>query len=161
MQHVSSLLRMASEPVLLARVKLTMAADPAVEHPLIAPANIDLNGRLIPAQAAGQTMREAVGHACDRLRIRLGRTAQNLGGDPGGQPAGEPGEWRLAHETPDEPPPTPNRWTTTSTCSQRSQPARTASWTGPETGTGWRWPTRGNLMYHRHDGHYGLIGPAG
>ena len=103
MQQVSSLPRMAPEPVLFARVKLTMAADPAVEHPVIAQANIDLNGRLIGAQAAGQTMREAVGHACDRLRIRLGRAAQNWAAIRGGQPAGEPGEWRLAHETPDEP----------------------------------------------------------
>jgi len=49
--RVSSLLRMASEPVLFARVKLTMAADPAVERPAVAQLNIDLNGRLIRAQA--------------------------------------------------------------------------------------------------------------
>ena len=41
MQRVSSLPRMAPEPVLFARVKLTMAADPAVERPVIVQANID------------------------------------------------------------------------------------------------------------------------
>lgn len=129
-QRVSSLLRVASEPVLFARVKLTMAADPALERPAIAQVNIDLNGRLVRAQAAGETMREAVEHACDRLRIRLERAARNWAAIRGGQPAPGPGEWRhqnmpaprlpyfprppgertvirhksytLAHETPDE-----------------------------------------------------------
>ena len=50
----------ASEPVLFARVKLTMSADPAVERPAVAQVNIDLNERLIRAQAAGATMRETI-----------------------------------------------------------------------------------------------------
>ena len=75
--QVSSLLRVASEPVLFARVKLTMAADPAVGRPAIAQASVDLNGRLVRAQAAGGTMREAVEHACGRLRIRLEHAARN------------------------------------------------------------------------------------
>ncbi len=75
--RVGSLLKAASEPVLFARVKLTMAADPAVERPAIAQVSADLNGRLLRAQAAGRTMREAVEHACDRLRIRLERAARN------------------------------------------------------------------------------------
>jgi hypothetical protein len=117
---------MAPEPVLLARVKLTMAADPAVEHPLIAQANIDLNGRLIPARAAGQTMREAVGHACDRLRIRLGRAAQNWAVIRAASRRASlvSGGWRTRPRM--SRPPTPNWWTTASTCSPRSQPARTA-----------------------------------
>ena len=76
--RVSSLLQAASEPVLFARVKLTMSADPAVERPAIAQVSADLNGRLVRAQAAGATMREAVEHACGRLRIRLERSARNL-----------------------------------------------------------------------------------
>jgi len=92
--RVSSLLRVAPEPVLFARVKLIMSADPAVERPAIAQANVDLNGRLLRAQAAGETMREAVQHACDRLRIRLERAARNWEGVRGGRPLPEPGEWR-------------------------------------------------------------------
>jgi ribosome-associated translation inhibitor RaiA len=76
-RRIGSLLRMASEPVLFARVKLIMSADPAVQRPAIAQANIDLNGRLIRAQAADETMRAAVQHACNRLRIRLERAARN------------------------------------------------------------------------------------
>ena len=92
--RVTSVLRAAPEPVLFARVKLTMAADPAVERPAIAQVNVDLNGRLIRAQAAGATMREAVEHACDRLRIRLERAARNWAAIRGGQPVPGPGEWR-------------------------------------------------------------------
>ena len=92
--QVSSLLRAASEPVLFARVKLIMSADPAVEHPAIAQVSIDLNGRLVRAQAAGGTMREAVEHACGRLRIRLQRAARNWEAVRGGRPVPGPGEWR-------------------------------------------------------------------
>ena len=94
MHRVSSLLRMAPEPVLFARVKLIMSADPAVRRPAVAQANVDLNGRLIRAQAAGETMRAAVEHACDRLRIRLERAARNWEAIRGGRPVSAAGEWR-------------------------------------------------------------------
>ena len=45
--------------MLFARVKLIMSADPAVERPAIAQVSVDLNGRLVRAEAAGGTMREA------------------------------------------------------------------------------------------------------
>jgi hypothetical protein len=92
--RVNSLLRVAPEPVLFARVKLIMSADPAVQRPAIAQVNADLNGRLIRAEAAGGTMREAVEHVCDRLRIRLERAARNWEAVRGGRPVPGPGEWR-------------------------------------------------------------------
>jgi hypothetical protein len=95
-RRVSSLLRMASEPVLFARVKLTMHADPAVERPAIAQINVDLNGRLVRVQSADETLRAAVEHACDRLRVRLERAARNWAALRGGTPLPEPGEWRHA-----------------------------------------------------------------
>jgi hypothetical protein len=97
-RRVSSLLRMASEPVLFARVKLTMHADhPAVERPAIAQINVDLNGRLVRVQSADETMRAAIEHACGRLRIRMERAARNWARLRGGLPLPEPGEWR--HES--------------------------------------------------------------
>ena len=93
-RRVSSLLRMASEPVLFARVKLTMHADPAVQRPAIAQINVDLNGRLVRVQSADETMRAGIEHACDRLRIRLERAARNWAGLRGGLPLPGPGEWR-------------------------------------------------------------------
>jgi hypothetical protein len=47
---VRSLGRYAPEPVLHARVRLTVHADPAVANPVIAQGNLDLNGRLVRAQ---------------------------------------------------------------------------------------------------------------
>ena len=236
-QRITSLLGAASEPVLFARVELIMAADPAVERPAIARVNISLNGRLVRAQAAGVTMREAVEHACGRLRIRLERTARNWAAIRGGQPSPGPGEWRhqslpaprlpyfprppaeravmrrksyaLAHLTPDEAvadaelldydfhlftekstgedgvvyrvadgyrlalahprsgrlgPVAPTISVSKIPVPRRSVPEATAEleatgqlflfFVNAETG-------RGNLIYHRYDGHYGLVEPAG
>ena len=53
-----------------------------------------LNGRPLLAQAAGRTMREAVEHAGDRLRIQLVRATRNWEAIRGGRPVPGPGEWR-------------------------------------------------------------------
>jgi ribosome-associated translation inhibitor RaiA len=234
--QVSSLLRMAPEPVLSARAKLIMAAGPAVERPATVQLSIDLNGRLIRAEAAGETMREAIHHACDRLRIRIERAARNWAAIRGRQPVPGPGEWRhqsrpapllpyfprppeervvvphksytLAHETPDEAAADAElldydfhlfteRSTGEDSVIYRSgsgyrlalahprthrlgpaDPSITVSQAAVphlstagaidrleaagqpflffvNTGTG-----RGNLIYHRYDGHYGLVSPA-
>lgn len=234
--RVSSLLRAASEPVLFARIKLTMAADPAVERPAVAQASVDLNGRLIRTQAQGETMREAVEHACDRLRIRLDRAARHWEAVRGGKPVPGPGEWRhqslpaarpprfprppeeravvrrksyaLARQTPDEAAADAElldydfHLFTEKSTGQDSVICRTAdgyrlALAHPRTGqlgpvdpsiaiSTMRAPRlpvagaitrleatgesflffvnaktgRGNLIYHRYDGHYGLIGPA-
>src|SRR5215469_12185257 len=94
---VGSLLRMAPEPVLFARVTLTMAADRAVARPATARANVDLNGRLIHVGAAAVTAREAAERMGDRLRSRLERAARNWAATRGGKPVPLPREWR--HES--------------------------------------------------------------
>jgi Sigma 54 modulation/S30EA ribosomal protein C terminus len=91
---VDSLLRLAAEPVLHVRVMLTMAADPAVALPAVARVNVDLDGRLVRAQAAGRTMRESVEHMASRLRARLERSTRNWEARRGSRPADAPGEWR-------------------------------------------------------------------
>lgn len=91
---VDSLLRLAAEPVLHARVMLTMAADPAVALPAVARVNVDLDGRRVRAQAAGQTMRESVEHMASRLRARLERSTRNWEARRGSRPTDAPGEWR-------------------------------------------------------------------
>jgi len=91
---IRSLLRYAPEPVLFARVTLSIAADPAVERPAVAGANLDLNGRLISAHAAAAEMRDAIDRMTDRLRARLERTARNWPAARGHRPA--PGQWRHA-----------------------------------------------------------------
>ncbi len=236
-QQVGALLaEAASEPVLFARIKLDMSADPAVARPAVAQVNIDLNGRLVRAQAAGKTMREAIHQVCARLRVRLERAARDWAAIRGSQPTGEPGEWRhldlpsarlpyfprpageraivrhksyaLAHETPDDAVAEAEQldydfhlFTEKSTgedaviyragdgyrlalahprirrlgpvspsVTVSGRPAPRLSLGEAEvqleatgrpflffvnTQTG-----RGNLIYHRYDGHYGLIEPA-
>jgi ribosome-associated translation inhibitor RaiA len=97
-QRITSLLRAVSEPVLFARVKLIVSADPAVERPATAQFTIDLNGRLVRVHAAGKTMREATDHARDRLRIRLERAERSWASIRGSQPSPGPGEWRHRSE---------------------------------------------------------------
>jgi len=91
---VGSLLRFASEPVLSARVTLAVSADPAVPRSSVAQSTIDLNGRIVRVQAAGQTMREAIEHMAARLRVRLDRSARDWSARRGTLPVPEPGEWR-------------------------------------------------------------------
>lgn len=93
-EKVRSALRAAHKPVLFARVKLSMSADPAVERPAVSQVNIDLNGRLIRAQAAAETMNEAIDRMRDRLRVRLDRAARNWEAIRGRAAAPAPHEWR-------------------------------------------------------------------
>ena len=72
-RKVTAVLRHVGEPVLFARVMLTMAADPAVERPATAWAMVSVNGRLVRASGTGPTMPDAIGQLTTRLRIRLER----------------------------------------------------------------------------------------
>ena len=70
---IRSVLRHVAQPVLSARVTLTMSADPAVAFPAKAQATVDVNGRIVRAQAAAETVHEAVELMTHRLRARLDR----------------------------------------------------------------------------------------
>lgn len=63
-------------PVLHARIRITRHANPARERPVVAQANLDVNGRLVRAQLRATTAREAVDGLRDRLRRRLQRVLQ-------------------------------------------------------------------------------------
>jgi ribosome-associated translation inhibitor RaiA len=91
---VGSLFRFTSEPVLSARVTLAVSADPAVSRPAVAQATVDLNGRIVRAQAVGETVQAAVAHMAARLRVRLDRSARDWAARRGTLPVAEPGEWR-------------------------------------------------------------------
>jgi len=89
-EKIERLSERAPEPVLAARVRLTMGADP--ERPALAQANLDVNGRLVRVQTAAGTMNEAVDFLEDRLAERLRRVARHWEAVRGGQP--RPHEWR-------------------------------------------------------------------
>jgi hypothetical protein len=94
---VGALIHLAPGPVLSARVRLTRHGDPAFPNPVVSQANLDVNGRLVRAQAEGDTAQEAVDRLEARLRARLDRVAAGWESRRGGMPSTEPHEWR--HES--------------------------------------------------------------
>lgn len=79
-------------PVLSARVRLTLAPDPAVERPAMAQAVLDLDGHLLRAHTAAPTMREAIDGMEDRLVDQLDRLVPDWESTRGAMP--QPGQWR-------------------------------------------------------------------
>src|SRR5215207_6687427 len=101
-------LRRASEPVLDARVRLTVHRDLAVQRPVTAEANLDLRGRAVRVQVDAPTAREAVDLLDARLRQRLDRMARHWQARRGRMPSTEPNEWRhesITMQRPALPPP--------------------------------------------------------
>ena len=94
--RVEAALRHARDPVLFVRAKLSVLRDPAVARPAIAQVNLNLNGRVVRAQVARETLREAVDEVHDRLRDRLRRFAGDWQAIRGGRPSSgsEGHEWR-------------------------------------------------------------------
>jgi hypothetical protein len=97
-ERVTSLLRYARDPVLFARVRLTLLTDPALARPAVAQVNLDVDGRLVRAQVARPTMREAVDEVHDRARDRLIKAAGDWQDIRGRRPTNAAHEWR--HQTP-------------------------------------------------------------
>ncbi len=97
-EKMASVLRYTDLPVLFVRVMLTRLADPALSRSAVAQANLDLNGRLLRAQAARPTMSEAVDELHDRLRERLDRAGRNWESIRGRRTSTEPHEWRHGDE---------------------------------------------------------------
>ncbi|KUI32767.1 integrase [Mycobacterium sp. GA-2829] len=91
-------LRVADRPVRAARVRLTRHGDPAVQRPVLAQANVDVDGRWVRAHVEGATAVEAIDRLDDRLRRRLRRAAQHWEARRGGLPTGAPHEWRHQSE---------------------------------------------------------------
>lgn len=91
-------------PVLHVRIRLTHQPDPAIARPVRAQTTVDLDGRLVRAQAAGTTGREAVDLLVDRLRHRLERLHQHWQARRGGQPVADPHQWRHGSEPAHRPP---------------------------------------------------------
>jgi ribosome-associated translation inhibitor RaiA len=95
-ERVAALLRLAREPVLFARVKLTVRTEPTMPRLAIAQANLDINGRPIRAQATAETMWRAVNELRDRLLIRLARVSRDWTTRHGNRPLTSPRDWRSA-----------------------------------------------------------------
>jgi ribosome-associated translation inhibitor RaiA len=93
-KRVNDVVRRAGGRALFARVKLTKLPDLAVPRPAVVEANIDLKGRLIRAQVARPTMREAIDEVHDRLRDRMRRVERDWEAVRGARPLARTREWR-------------------------------------------------------------------
>ncbi len=96
-EKIGTVVHLAPGPVLSARVRLSRHGDPALRHPMVAQANLDVDGRMVRAQAEAVTAEEAVDRLEARLRTRLDRISDNWEDRRGGVPSHEPHEWR--HES--------------------------------------------------------------
>ncbi|MEU2035896.1 ribosome hibernation promotion factor [Nocardia amamiensis] len=92
-QKVGPALDHASEPLLGARVRVTGHADPAVARPVVAQANVNVNGRAVRVQVAAATTREAIDLLAARLKARLERLARHWQAVRGGRPGLRPQHW--------------------------------------------------------------------
>lgn len=70
-EKLTTALGHTGRPVLYARVRLDQIANPAATRPVTARAEIDLNGRILHAEASADTPYEAVDLLQDRLESRL------------------------------------------------------------------------------------------
>jgi hypothetical protein len=96
-RKIGGLGQLTHEPVLFARVRLTKHLDPAVQRPVVAQANVDVDGRSVRAQVEGVSAREAIDRLEARLRHKLERVAEHWEARRGGLPVARPHEWR--HES--------------------------------------------------------------
>jgi Sigma 54 modulation/S30EA ribosomal protein C terminus len=97
-ERMAAVCRAAPEPVLLARVKLTLSPDPAVARRAVAQGFLDVNGRPVRVQVAAPSMREAISLMHDRLMHRLERVRRHWEAVRGNRPAPGPHEWRHGAE---------------------------------------------------------------
>jgi hypothetical protein len=95
-------------PVPHARIRVTRYPDPALPRPVVAQANLDVDGRLVRAQLSAPTAREAIDLLHDRLRRRLQHVVQRTEGTwEDRRPrttAHEEHEWRHGDEPAHRPP---------------------------------------------------------
>lgn len=93
-QRLLALTDLVGEPILFARVKLAVAADPARSRPALAQATLDVNGRLVRAHVAARDLHEAIDLLQQRLRNKLQHLAEHRKAERHLDEPPEPGEWR-------------------------------------------------------------------
>lgn len=102
-QRLAAMIDQIAEPVLFARVTLSIAGDPARTRPALAKATVDVNGDMVRAHVAASELRDAVDRLQDRLRDKLEHRAQHRRAEFHRHDAAEPGEWHHGDVTPHRP----------------------------------------------------------
>jgi len=93
-KRLESVIDHLGEPVLFARLRLTMAADPARERPAMAQASLDIDGEVLRAHVAAQEMNEAADLLQRRLLDQVAQRASHRRALRRRSGLADPGEWR-------------------------------------------------------------------
>lgn len=103
--RIGRLGRLIRDPILFARVKLNQVANPARERPAIAQGSLDVNGRVVRAHTAEETMHAAIEALEARLRDKLEHLSERRAAvrKRGPEPR-EPNAWRRGDPATPRPP---------------------------------------------------------
>lgn len=105
--RVSRVVAESSVPVRSARVRVTRHWHPAERPPVVAQANVDVNGWFARVQVQGPSAEQAVDRLQARLRQRLARIAQHWDAQRGRAQEVRPEQWGRDAASPDRPLPLP------------------------------------------------------
>lgn len=169
-ERIGGLDRYVNAKLLEARVVLHQEANPAIERPARAEAEISLNGTMIRAQVADIAMESAVVQLSQRLERQLRRFVERRVTERDRGPSSGAGEWRHGDFVPPRPSYFPRPPEEREVIRHKSfavaamTPAEAADemaildhhfYLFREAGT-----DRNAVVYERDDGRVGVIGPA-
>lgn len=92
-QRLAHLDRFVPDPILAARAMLSWQANPSLERPARAEAEIDVNGHLVCGRVAAETMSQAIGELAGRLERQLDDFDKRRSARQRRAPTPADGEW--------------------------------------------------------------------
>lgn len=94
LKRLDSVAHLVGEPILFMRVRLTNDGNGHRNRPSLAQATLDINGDLVRAHVAADTLPEAVDLLADRLRDQIQHRAERRRARRATGRVAQPGEWR-------------------------------------------------------------------
>ncbi len=94
MKRIGSAMDLVGAPILFVRVRLTGEVAAPRPRPSLAQVTVDVNGELLRAQVAADTMTEAIDLLYDRLRGQIQHRSERLRARRATGRFAQPGEWR-------------------------------------------------------------------
>ncbi len=102
-ERLAHLDRFVPDPILGARAMLSLQANPSLERPARAEAEIDVNGHLVCGRVAAETMSQAIGELAGRLERQLDDFDKRRMARQRRPPTPGDGEWRHGAWSPPRP----------------------------------------------------------
>lgn len=94
MKRIGAVIEHVGGPILFVRVRLSRDGDPQRMRPSLAQSTLDVNGELIRAQVAADTMTEAIDLLAARLRDQIQHRSERRRARRATGRVAQPGEWR-------------------------------------------------------------------